>query len=340
MGAEKQLDAVDGIELAWARVAPKLDTQPLGVTRRIGRINGYLNRNAEEVFEGFKTTGASMDVLAGLFAAGPPYQLTPTDLYRGRMMSSAGMTGRLDLVERAGMVTRSPDPRDRRGVLITLTKPGQRLVREAGLAVQKRQAFVRKVYTEAERKELIALLERLLIPHERASSESSLPTYQALTAPWTRAFPSADRWLLAFLVSIPLLSARINRESERLVRDHGLTSAGWDIICALRRASLQRLSPGDLSRAAMMSSAGMTAQLDQLEKAGLVERSPHPEDRRAINVSVTRLGQKLVDQVIGPYLAVQDRFLTGLSARDRRTLATLLRKLLLSLESAKDEAAA
>ena len=340
MGGEKQTDSVDGIELAWARVAPKLDTQPLGVTRRIGRINAHLNRNAEEVFEGFKTTGAGMDVLAGLFAAGPPYQLTPTDLYRGRMMSSAGMTGRLDLVESSGMVTRSRDPRDRRGVLITLTKSGLRLVREAGLAVQKRQAFVRRVYTEPERKEIMSLLERLLIPHERASSESPLPTSHALTEPWTRTFPSADRWLLAFLVSIPLLAARINRESERLVRDHGLTSAGWDIICALRRSSPERLSPGDLSRAAMMSSAGMTAQLDQLEKAGLLERSPHPEDRRGVYVSVTRSGQKLVDQLIEPYLGVHDRFLTGLSARDRRALAALLRKLLLSMESARDEAAA
>ncbi|HYK97713.1 MAG TPA: hypothetical protein VEU77_04915, partial [Candidatus Acidoferrales bacterium] len=89
---EKARDAVDNIELAWARVAPQLDTRPLGVTRRIGRVNGYLNRNAEEVFERFKTTGASMEVLAALFAAGSPFQLTPTDLYRGRMMSSAGMT--------------------------------------------------------------------------------------------------------------------------------------------------------------------------------------------------------------------------------------------------------
>lgn len=340
MGEEKQQDAVDGIELAWARVAPKLDTRPLGVTRRIGRINGYLNRNAEEVFDRFKTTGASMDVLAALFAAGPPFQLTPTDLYRGRMMSSAGMTGRLDLIEQAGMVTRSRDPRDRRGVLITLTKPGQKLVRDAGLAVQERQAFVRKIYTESERKEIMALLERLLVPHERASSESALPTSQALSAPWTRAFPGTDRWLLGFLISIPLLSARINRESERLVREHALTTAGWDVICALRRSSPQVLSPGDLSRAAMLSSAGITAQLDQLEKAGLVERSPHPEDRRAINVSISRSGQKLVDHVIGLYLAVHERFLTGLSVRERRTLATLLRKLLLSMESARDEAAA
>jgi len=336
----KERDAVDTIELAWARVAPKLDTRPLGVTRRIGRINGYLNRNAEEVFERFKTTGASMDVLAALFAAGSPFQLTPTDLYRGRMMSSAGMTARLDLIEHAGMVTRTRDPRDRRGVLITLTKPGQKLVREAGLAVQKRQAFVRDVYTEPERREILRLLDRLLIPHERAGSESTLPTNQALIAPWTKAFPTADRWLLAFLTTVPLLAARINRASERLVRDHGLTSAGWDIICALRRSSPQRLSPGELSRASMLSSAGMTAQLDQLEKAGLVERMPHAEDRRAINVSVTRSGQKLVDDVIGPYLAVQERFLTGLSVRDRRTVATLLRKLLLAMESARDTVAA
>jgi len=337
---EKQLDSVDAIELAWARVAPTLDTRPLGITRRIGRINGFLNRNAEEVFERFKTTGASMDVLAALFAAGAPYQLTPTDLYRGRMMSSAGMTARLDVIEKAGMVARSRDPRDRRGVLITLTKPGQKLVRDAGLAVQERQAFVRKVYSEPERKAIIALLERLLQPHERAGSGEALPTQQDLTAPWTRAFPTADRWLLGFVILIPLLAARINRDCERLVREYALTTAGWDIVCALRRSSPQRLSPGSLSRATMLSSAGMTSQLDQLETAGLVERFPDLEDRRAINVAVTRSGQKLVDEVIGPYLAVHERFLIGLSVKDRRTLALLLRKLLLSMESASDEVAA
>ena len=288
MVAEKQRDSVDGIQAAWSRVAPTLDTQPIGVTRRVGRINGQLNRNAEEVFARFSTTGASMDVLAALFAAGPPFQLTPTDLYRGRMMSSAGVTARLDLVERAGMVTRAPDPRDRRGVLITLTKSGQKLVHDAGLAVQKRQAYVRKVYTRSEREKMLGLLERLLVPSSGA--ESSLPSYEALTAPWTRAFPDADRWLLAFLASIPLLAARINRESEDLVSDHGLTTAGWDIICALRRSSPERLSPGDLSRVSALSSAGMTAQLDQLENAGLVERSPNSEDRRAIDIAVWRPG--------------------------------------------------
>jgi DNA-binding MarR family transcriptional regulator len=49
------------------------------------------------------------------------------------------MTGRLDKLERRGLLRRSPDPHDRRGLQVTLTDEGRALVDEAvgaGLAVQ------------------------------------------------------------------------------------------------------------------------------------------------------------------------------------------------------------
>ncbi|MEE3918524.1 MarR family transcriptional regulator [Micromonospora sp. BRA006-A] len=57
------------------------------------------------------------------------------------MLTSGGMTGRLDRLERAGLVRRSPDPADRRALRVTLTDTGRRVVEEsaeAGLAVQRR----------------------------------------------------------------------------------------------------------------------------------------------------------------------------------------------------------
>ena len=331
---EKKHDSVDVIKREFAQTLPGVDVGAATITGRVRRTNFHLNRNAEEVFNSFNTTGASFDVLAALYAAGPPYQMTPTDFYRGHMMSSAGVTARLDVVERAGLAARSRDPRDRRGVIVTLTKTGQKLVRDVAQALYRRQAFVQKVYTERERRQVLNLLRRLLNSLERLGSGTTLPDYEAAIEPWVREFPALDPWLVEFLLVIAMLTGRINRETDRLLHDLNVSRTAMIILAALRRSGdPERLSPSELSQAAMLSSAGMTAQLDQLEERGLVRRSPHPEDRRALYVTLTRPGQKLVDKAIETYNAGHKRMLSGLASSERQALDILLRKLLIALEA-------
>jgi DNA-binding MarR family transcriptional regulator len=79
------------------------------------------------------------DVLATLRRSDTPYALSPRQLSATLMLTTGGMTGRLDKLERAGLLRRSPDPHDRRGLQVTLTDKGLRLIDEAvgaGLAVQ------------------------------------------------------------------------------------------------------------------------------------------------------------------------------------------------------------
>src|SRR5260370_33870106 len=104
------------------------------------------------------------------------------------------------------------------------------------------------------------------------------------------------------------------------------------VRAAFRRSGdPQRLSPSELSQATLLSSAGMTAQLDQLEERGLVRRSPHPEDRRAVYVTLTRPGQTLGGKTIEIYNAGHKRMLADLSSRQRHALDGLRRKKLISL---------
>jgi DNA-binding MarR family transcriptional regulator len=331
---EKKQDSVDIIKREFAQTLPGVDVGAAAITGRIRRTNFHLNRNAEEVFNRFNTTGASFDVLAALYAAGAPFQMTPTDFYRGQVMSSAGVTARLDVVERAGLVARSRDPRDRRGVIVTLTRPGQKLVKDVAQALYRRQAFVLKVYTERERKQLLTVMKRLLNSLERIGSGTTLPDYQAAVGPWVREFPSLDPWLVEFLLVIAMLTARINRETDRLLQDLDVSRTAMIVLAALRRSGEpQRLSPAELSEAAQLSSAGTTAQLDQLEERGLVRRSPHPDDRRSIYVTLTRPGQKLVDRAIEIYNAGHKRMLSALLSSDRQAIDILLRKLLIALEA-------
>ena len=54
-------------------------------------------------------------MLATLRRSGPPYRLRPTEFASALMLTSSGTTKRLDRLEQAGLITRAPDPDDRRG---------------------------------------------------------------------------------------------------------------------------------------------------------------------------------------------------------------------------------
>jgi DNA-binding MarR family transcriptional regulator len=61
------------------------------------------------------------------------------------MLSSAGVTSRIDRLERRGLVRRLPDPDDRRGVIVELTDQGLEIVDAAvaALTISDRQLLER-----------------------------------------------------------------------------------------------------------------------------------------------------------------------------------------------------
>ena len=101
-------------------------------------------------------------VLATLRRSGEPYMLSPTHLYETVMISSGGMTNRLDCLERAGLVERRPDPNDRRGKLIALTDAGKRVIDETIDRHVANEERILSVLTPAEQKKLNALIRKLI----------------------------------------------------------------------------------------------------------------------------------------------------------------------------------
>jgi DNA-binding MarR family transcriptional regulator len=65
-------------------------------------------------------------VLRVLELVGEPHRMSPSELSEIVVRSSGGMTQILDRLERAGLVARTPDPADRRKVLVALTDEGMR----------------------------------------------------------------------------------------------------------------------------------------------------------------------------------------------------------------------
>lgn len=136
---QRPRDAVDTVVEQWAQVRPDLDTAAMEVFGRVFGIARAMGDRMEAVYATYGISRGEFDVLAALRRAGEPYTLSPRTLSATLMLTTGGMTGRLDKLERAGLLRRSPDPHDRRGLQVTLTEPGLRLIDAAvgaGLAVQ------------------------------------------------------------------------------------------------------------------------------------------------------------------------------------------------------------
>jgi DNA-binding MarR family transcriptional regulator len=145
----------------WSALSPKLEMEPSRVIERIGRVALQLARWQDERFGSYGLTRGEVGVLHALRGAGTPPQLSPTQLSRALMLTSAGVTSRLDRLERLGLVSRSRDPNDHRGVVVELTEAGSQLAEEAVGGVAEAQGMLLSSVTAGEVKTLARLLRKL-----------------------------------------------------------------------------------------------------------------------------------------------------------------------------------
>jgi DNA-binding MarR family transcriptional regulator len=155
-------DWIERVVERWSVLEPDLDFEPYLVTGRVARIATHLARHQEEVFGRYGLNRGEVGVLSALRIVGPPHRLSPTKLFKGLMLSSAGMTSRLDRLEERGLVKRSSDPSDRRGVLVDLTSKGRELVDAVVAANTTEERELVAGLTSAEFGSLAALLQKLL----------------------------------------------------------------------------------------------------------------------------------------------------------------------------------
>ena len=154
-------DGVDAIIEQWRRERPEIDHAPIGIVGRISRLAREMEARLEPVYAEHGLEPGWHDVLATLRRTGPPYQLRPSDFTGSLMLTSSGTTKRLDRLERAGLVERTPDPDDRRGVIITLTEAGHELIDRVTEAHMANEARLLEGLSAREREQLAGLLRKL-----------------------------------------------------------------------------------------------------------------------------------------------------------------------------------
>ena len=114
---------------SWRRERPDLDVEAMEIIGRLNELSALIMRDhLQPGFDRFGLQAGEFDVLATLRRAGAPYRLTPTALYEATMLSSGGMTARLDRLQARDLIRRDPNPDDRRGTLVALTDAGLALI--------------------------------------------------------------------------------------------------------------------------------------------------------------------------------------------------------------------
>jgi DNA-binding MarR family transcriptional regulator len=121
-------DDVDRVERDWQRERPDIDVSSMGVVSRIWRVGRHLEQQRKAQLDAFGSDRGTIDVLGMLRRSGPPYRRSAGELTRSSLITSGGVSQRLDKLEKAGLVTRHVDVEDRRRVDVELTAAGVELV--------------------------------------------------------------------------------------------------------------------------------------------------------------------------------------------------------------------
>lgn len=156
-------DAVDRLLADWRRERPDVDLSPMEVLSRVSRLSLLLERARSDAFAAHDIVAWEFDVLAALRRAGEPYELSPGRLIKETLVTSGTMTNRVDRLVARGLVSRSPDPGDRRGVLVRLTDAGRRVVDGALESLLGREHDLLGGLDDAQRRELSDLLRVLML---------------------------------------------------------------------------------------------------------------------------------------------------------------------------------
>lgn len=112
------------------------------------------------------------------------------------------------------------------------------------------------------------------------------------------------------------------RLDQQLKRDFGLSHLQYEILARLSGARDRELRMAELACALVNSKSGLTYQIGQLEKSGLVRRRSCPSDERAVYARLTDEGMALLERAApGHVETVRELLMDVLTPDQVRALA-------------------
>lgn len=147
----------------WRNERPDIDSSGKAVVGRLLRLEEVILRTINEALAPHSVKYQAYAVLATLRVAGAPYRLTPSRLQSTLLFSSGGLSNLLKRLERDGLVRRTGNPQDGRGVLVSLTAKGRGLADRAMPDHANAELKLLEMFSAKERHALSGLLSRMMV---------------------------------------------------------------------------------------------------------------------------------------------------------------------------------
>ena len=160
-GSSPADSTIDSILAQWRRERPDIDSRPMAVCGAVWRASEHLRRGVLANWKRWGLDFPGSDVMLTLRRQGQGKTLSPSDLAKEMMLSTSAMTNRLDRLEKRGLVARTLDPNDRRGIRIQLTGAGFDLVEEMIVSHVETEERLISALSQSERTQLRTLLAKL-----------------------------------------------------------------------------------------------------------------------------------------------------------------------------------
>lgn len=139
-------------------------------------------------------------------------------------------------------------------------------------------------------------------------------------------WPQCDPLLVQGLIWLSrAYNAAVTSQAEAL-RPHGLSPSAFNVLMALHNTIDHTLEPCQLAERLLVSRPSVTGLLDTLQNKLLIERRPHPDDRRRVIVALTRAGRAALESAFEDHHCEQEALFVDLTEDELSTLVTLLRR--------------
>ena len=139
----------------------------------------------------------------------------------------------------------------------------------------------------------------------------------------------SDREFRRFIYSLLTMSVRMDRLRERIGRLIGLNGFRYHILMIV--AELDDARPVSVNAVAEVlhtSGAYVTMETGNLQRAGLLEKLPNPDDRRGVLLSLTAEGQRTIEAMAGRLRDINDVLFEGFETEDFEAFRQLVTRML------------
>lgn len=122
------------------------------------------------------------------------------------------------------------------------------------------------------------------------------------------------------------VSARLQAIREEFGRTAGLTGPQYSLIVAISHLAESEggTTVSQLANHLHVSGTYVTAEANKLERAGLLQRAPNPDDRRSVLLQLTKSGRELLEQMIPVISRINDEIFRDLTRTDFELLVRLM----------------